>query len=170
MDSDHDHDRGHCHYANHRSLEPHLAILQVEPHVGQITNKVWLIGNFLAEASPDRGVGRGSIRSRDSSKNDKEKIGDGIVAAEPDKGREVLDDADETDQGRDRLGGEITGEKTPKESETLATPRVEGTLPFGLWLDTLENAPEGIKLEGEEEVENGPGERYEESDRSSGTG
>ena len=80
-----------------------------------------------------------------------------------------FDDANETDEGRDCLGGEITGEKSPKESKTFATPRGEGTLPLGLWFCALEDAPEGIKLEGEEEVEKRAGERYEESDRSSGT-
>lgn len=124
MNSDNDDNRGNCHYANHRSFKPHLTVLQVESHVRQITNKVRLTGNFLAEASPDGGVGRDSIRSRDSSKDDKEKIGDGIVAAEPDKRRDVFDGADETDEGRHCLGGEITGEETPKESKTFAAPRI----------------------------------------------
>lgn len=51
--SDHDDNCGHCHNANYRSLEPHLAILQVEAHVGQVTDQVWLTRNLLAEACPD---------------------------------------------------------------------------------------------------------------------
>jgi hypothetical protein len=78
-----------------------------------------------------------------------------------------LDDSNETHERRDRFGGEVTGKETPKEGETFATPRIEGTLPLGIWLRTLERAPEGIELDGEEEVENGAGERDEESDRSS---
>jgi len=154
MNPDNDDNRSNRYYANHRSLEPHLAILQIEAHVRQITNKVRLTGNFLAEASPDGRVGGDHIRSRDSSKDDKEKIGNGVVTAEPDKGGDVLDDSNETDQRRGRFGGEITGKKTPKESEAFAAPGVKGTLPFRLLFRALERAPEGITFEGEEEVEN----------------
>ena len=80
-----------------------------------------------------------------------------------------LDDTNETDERRDSFGGEITRKETPQESETFAAPRIERTLPLRLWLVGLENAPEGIELEGEEEVDNRAGERYEESDRSSRT-
>ena len=51
--SNHNDNRGDCHHANDRPLEPHLAILQVEAHVGQVADEVWLIGNLLAKASPD---------------------------------------------------------------------------------------------------------------------
>ena len=80
-----------------------------------------------------------------------------------------LYNTDETDERRGGFGGEITGKETPKESETFAAPRIEGTLPLGLWLGSLEGVPEGVEFEGEEDVENGAGERYEESDRSSRT-
>ena len=79
-----------------------------------------------------------------------------------------LDDSNESHKRGHRFGGEVTGKKTPKKSETLAAPRVERTLPLGLWLCPIECAPEGVALEGEEEVEDGAGERDEESDRSSG--
>lgn len=41
------------HHPKHRSLEPHFAILQIEAHVDQITNEVWLARNILAETSSD---------------------------------------------------------------------------------------------------------------------
>jgi len=170
MNPDNDDNRGYRHHPNHRSLEPHLAILQVEAHVGQVTNKVWLAGYILAEARSDRRVGRNDVRSRDSSKDDKEKIGNGVITTEPDKRGDVLDNSNEAHERRDGFGGEVTGKETPKEGETLTTPRIEGTLPLGLWLGALQRAPEGIELEGEEEVEDGAGEGDEESDRSSGAG
>jgi hypothetical protein len=80
-----------------------------------------------------------------------------------------LDDANDTDQRRHGFCGEITGEETPKESEAIAAPRIEGTLPLGLWFGRLERAPERVELEGEEEVYDGSGDGYEESDRSSRT-
>jgi len=52
MDSDNDDYGGHRHDANYRPLEPDLAVLQIEAHVGQVTDKVWLAGNLLAEPSP----------------------------------------------------------------------------------------------------------------------
>jgi len=126
-----------------------------------------LAGNILAETRADRRVGRDNVCSRDSSKDDKEKIGNGVIAAEPDKRGDVLDNSNETHERRDGFCGEITGEKAPEEGEAFAAPRVEGTLPLGLWLSALERTPKGIELEGEEEVENGAGEGDEESDRSS---
>lgn len=78
-------------------------------------------------------------------------------------------DTNKTDERRHGLRGEIAGEKSPKECEAFATPGIEGTLPLGLRLDALEGIPERVELEGEEEVENGAGQRYEESDGSCGT-
>ena len=66
-------------------------------------------------------------------------------------------------------GSEITREETPQGSETFTAPRIERTFPPQLWLVSLESAPEGMELEGEEEVDNRAGEQYEESDRSSRT-
>jgi len=153
MDSDDDDNRAQCHQPNDRPLEPHLAIFQIESHVGQITNKVWLARNVLAEAGPNRGVGRDNIRSRDSGKNDKEEIGDGVVAAEPDKRWDVLDNPDETDKRSNGFGRKVTGKEPPKESKAFAAPRIEGALPLGLWFGTFKRAPERVELEGEQEVE-----------------
>ena len=50
---DRDDNRSHRHHANHRPLEPHLTILQIEAHVCQISNEVWLARNLLTEAGPD---------------------------------------------------------------------------------------------------------------------
>lgn len=80
-----------------------------------------------------------------------------------------LNDTNKTDERGDGFGGEITGKESPKQSETFPAPRVERTLPLGLWLGAFERAPEGVELDGEEEVEDGAGEGYEQSDRSSGT-
>lgn len=80
-----------------------------------------------------------------------------------------LDNTDKTDQRRDGFRGEVTGKESPKECKTLATPRVQGTFPLGLEFGTLERPPEGVELEGEEQVDDRTGNGYEESDRSSRT-
>jgi len=100
----------------------------------------------------------------------KKKIGDRVVTAESDKRGDVLDNPNETDEGGNGLGCEIAREETPQQGEALATPGIEGALPLGLWLYALECAPEGVELEGEEEVEEGAGEGDEESDGSSWAG
>ena len=87
---DNDDNRSRYHHSSHCSLEPHPAILQVEAHVGQITNKLWLTRDLSTKAGPDWGVGRDHICSRCGGKDGKEKISDRVVAAKPDKGGKIL--------------------------------------------------------------------------------
>lgn len=98
MDPDDDHNRTQRHQSNYGPLKPHLAILQVKAHISQVANKIWLTGDVLAEARPNRGIGGDNICSGDSSKDDKKEIGNGVVAAETDKGGDILHNTNETDQ------------------------------------------------------------------------